>query len=272
MSTPTEWSRLMAASAWYLGPWAWRMGREARRGNTRQLHELERRWAASVRGVLRIRLRLDGLDFVDPDESYVVAPLHEGFADALALLTLPLDLRFVARDELFEWRTLGRYLRDSNQIVVGTGSPRTAYRELIRNSAAVFDAGESLVLFPQGGILGIEAAFWPGAFRLAERLGRPVLPVVLTGSHGVWEHPYSPLIRFGQTMTMHVLEPVAAAEAVDKVPELERQMKRVALASSVPPRHFDPEVDGYWDDYDYEIDPDFPEVADLVARHRAGRS
>jgi 1-acyl-sn-glycerol-3-phosphate acyltransferase len=95
--------------------------------------------------------------------------------------------------------------------------------------------------------------------------------VVLTGSHRVWEYPYSPLVRYGQTMTMQVLKPINASQLADRAGELESEMKQLALASSVSPRHFDPEVDGYWDDYDYEIDPDFPQVAELVARHRAGR-
>lgn len=272
VSTVGDWARAMVGASWYLGPWGWRLLHAARRGRRKKLHALERQWAEAVRGFLRIRLRIDGWDHVDPSESYVVTPLHEGFADVLALLTLPLDLRFVARDELFEWPTLGRYLRDSSQIVVPTSGGRTAYRELLRRSASIFAAGESLVLYPQGGILGIESAFWPGAFRLAANFNRPVLPVVLTGSHRVWEYPYSPLLRFGQTMTMQVLEPITPTEAVGEAGDLEREMKRLALASSVPPRRFDPEVDGYWDDYHYEIDPDFPQVAELVARHRAGRS
>lgn len=272
VSTAGDWARTMAGASWYLGPWGWRLRLAARRGRRKKLHAMERQWAEAVRGFLRIRLRIDGWDNVDPSESYVVTPLHEGFADVLALLTLPLDLRFVARDELFEWPTLGRYLRDSSQIVVPTSAGRTAYRELLRRSAAVFATGESLVLYPQGAILGIESAFWPGAFRLAANFDRPVLPVVLTGSHRVWEYPYSPLLRFGQTMTMQVLEPITPTQAVGEASDLEREMKQLALASSVPPRRFDPEVDGYWDDYDYEIDPDFPQVAELVARHRAGRS
>lgn len=272
VSTPNDWVRTMGGASWYLGPWAWRLRMAARSKRRRKLHALERQWAEAVRGYLQVRLRIDGLGHVDSEESYVVAPLHEGFADALALLTLPLDLRFVARDELFEWPTLGRYLHDSNQVVVPTGAGRTAYRELLRRSASVFNAGESLVLFPQGGILGIEAAFWPGAFRVAAHFDRPVLPVVLTGSHRVWEYPFSSLVRYGQTMTMQVLKPINASQLADRAGELETEMKRLALASSVSPRHFDPEVDGYWDDYDYEIDPHFPEVAELVARHRAGRA
>ena len=45
-------------------------------------------------------------------------------------------------------------------------------------------------------------------------------------------------------------------------------MKQLALASATPPRHFDPIRDGYWDDYRYEIDPTFPDLAQRIASHR----
>ena len=77
-----------------------------------------RRWARAARRQLGIDEDISGLELVDPDEQYVVAPLHEGFADVLLLAHLPLDLRFVVRDELFEWTWLGRSLKVTNQIMV----------------------------------------------------------------------------------------------------------------------------------------------------------
>jgi 1-acyl-sn-glycerol-3-phosphate acyltransferase len=47
-------------------------------------------------------------------------------------------------------------------------------------------------------------------------------------------------------------------------------MKQMALSGSVAsPRRFDPERDGFWDGYRYEIDPRFPKVLHVVERHRA---
>jgi 1-acyl-sn-glycerol-3-phosphate acyltransferase len=45
-------------------------------------------------------------------------------------------------------------------------------------------------------------------------------------------------------------------------------MKQKALQAFPEPRHFDPDRDGWWDDYGYEIDPDYPELAERVAEHR----
>ena len=262
-------ARLGLGLSWYLGAWPHRLSRACRAGDRSRVHTLERRWARQVAKYLDVRFDVAGMEHVDPHRRTVIVALHEGFADTVALLHLGLDLRFVARDELLEWPTLGRYLRESGQILVDTDAPRSAYRTMVRQGSASLDAGESVVVFPQGSILGIETAFMPGAFRMAQRLDAWILPVVVTGSHLVWEYPYTPLIRFGQRISMRILPPVAPDEAVANAHDLESAMKRAALQPGMAPaRRFHPEIDGYWDGYRYEIDPAFPEVAELVAAHR----
>jgi 1-acyl-sn-glycerol-3-phosphate acyltransferase len=132
----------------------------------------------------------------------------------------------------------------------------------------VLAGSESVVVFPQGSILGVEVAFQAGAFRLAARTSRPLLPVVLTGSHEVWKHPYSPALHFDRTIRLEVLPPVAGREAMDSMRHVERTMKRRALAAEPGPRRFDPDRDGWWDGYPYEIDEDFPELREMVHEHR----
>jgi 1-acyl-sn-glycerol-3-phosphate acyltransferase len=47
-------------------------------------------------------------------------------------------------------------------------------------------------------------------------------------------------------------------------------MKRRALAVvGAPVRRFEPERDGWWDDYPYEIDPHFVDLHQRLAEHRA---
>ncbi len=217
-----------------------------------------------------IRLDVDGLPKVDSSEQYVVVALHEGFADALALLHLPLGLRFAARDELFDWPGLGRYLRAAGHPQVDTHPTVSSVRRFYRQAQDVFSKGDCLVVFAQGSILGIEIAFQSGALRIAQRLGRPVLPVVLTGSHRVWEHPYGSTLRIGERVSMRVLDPIAPEGLdVDGFRRLEREMKRIALDGGVAPaRRFVPERDGWWDGYPYVIDSDFPDLAHQVEVHR----
>jgi 1-acyl-sn-glycerol-3-phosphate acyltransferase len=115
-------------------------------------------------------------------------------------------------------------------------------------------------------------AFQPEAFRIARRFDLPVLPVVITGSHRVWEHPYTPTVRLDQRISVRVLPALSPTGLEDEtVRNLERRMKRMALDGSMAPaRRFDPDRDGWWDDYRYEIDPDFPDLANRLALRRAG--
>ncbi len=245
-----------------LGPHLATVLQAAVSGSRPKLHGAERAWAAAAVAALDIDISMVGLDRVDPGGQYVVASLHEGFPDVLALLQLPLDLNWVIRDELLELPYFGDYLRTAGHIAVDPESPRTALRTIFKKASATIAAGESLVVFPQGSLLGIDIAFRAGAFRLAERIGLPILPVVLAGSHRVWEYPFNRTLRCGQHIHMEILEPIEPGDALSEMRELERNMKRRALAaSSAPARRYVPERDGTWDGYSFELDPDFARMA-----------
>jgi 1-acyl-sn-glycerol-3-phosphate acyltransferase len=241
----------------------------ARRSPDRR-HAAERLWARAVRRALLVDLTVEGLAAVDPAEPYVVVATHEGLFDPVALMHLPLNLRFAVRSEIFGWRDVGRYLTASAQVAVDPESGRASFRRLVNTARRAFEAGESIAVFAQGSLVGIEAAFHPGAFRLAAITGRRILPVVLTGTHRVWEHPFRPTLRLGQPVGMRILAPLTpGADAEAECRLLSREMKAHALDGTMPaPRRYRPIRDGFWDDYRFEIDPEFPDVADLVAAHR----
>ena len=263
-----DWFRSMVAAAYVLGPAHRRLMRAARSNDRQRLHRAEERWARTTTTALGLTIEASGLQHVDPARSYVVVPLHEGFADLLAIRRLPLTMAYTAAEELFDWEYLGPYLQASAQPSVSRTNGLQGYRTLLRAGKAATARGESLVVFPQGTVLGIETAFTGGAFRAAQHLDVPILPVVLTGSSTVWDYPFSSRIQFGRTIRMEVLAPVSANTAVAMANDIEQRMKDQALAASPGPRRYVPERDGWWDDYRFEIDPRFPELKEAVQRHR----
>ena len=233
----------------------------------RGLHDAERAWATAAVTALDIDLEVRGRERIDRGQSYIVAPLHEGFADVLALLQLPLDLSWVIRDELLGLPFFGAYLEAAGHIAIEPEAPRAALRSILRAAPAKIAAGESLVVFPQGSLLGVEVAFQMGAFQLAARLDTPVLPIVLTGSHRVWDYPFSRELRAGQRIFLEVMDTVGPADAMGRMRELEREMKKRALARrDAPVRRYVPARDGNWPGYRFVIDSDYPEVALAAGR------
>jgi 1-acyl-sn-glycerol-3-phosphate acyltransferase len=220
-------------------------------------------WGSRVVRDLGIDLRVEGLENIDPAGAYVVVALHEGFIDVPILARLPIRPVFTARSELLEWPTLGRFLRATQQIVVSDESGIAAARALLEDGSSRLRLGRSVVIFPQGSILGIETDFQNGAPVLARRAGIRILPVVLAGTHRVWEHPFSPTVRFGQPVFVSVLPPIYP----DQWHGLQARMKEAALSNThAPVRRFNPDRDGWWDGYRFSIDPTFTELA---GRHLA---
>lgn len=232
------------------------------------------RWARTVLALLQVKRELVGLEKARSDVPHLILPLHEGLMDPLVLMaSLPMPLTFLVRDELFEWPYVGRFLTRSKQIRIPIRTSDVDVGRLLSSVRDVAEAGRSIVAFPQGSVLGIEVAFRRGVFVIADRLNLPVLPVVITGTHRIWEHPFSPKLRYRQRIYVEVLDPIPAGSARRLGPDTESEMKRIALDASTPaPRRFDPTRDGYWDDYEYEIDDRFSELVEQIKSHRHAQS
>ncbi len=220
----------------------------------KQLIQAEGAWARATLDAIGVEIEVTGLDEIDSDGQYIVAPLHEGFADVLALQQLPLDLGWVIRDELLDLPFFGEYLRRAGHIAVSPESPRSAMRTVLAEAPTLLARGASLVVFPQGSLLGLEVRFQRGAFQLAKRFDLPLLPIVLTGSHCVWDYPFDRTLHRGQKICMEVLSPVPPGAAVAAADALENDMKRRALAvTDAPARRYVPERDGPWEGYSFEL-------------------
>jgi 1-acyl-sn-glycerol-3-phosphate acyltransferase len=208
---------------------------------------------------------------------YIVMPLHESLVDPLLLAHLPLRLAYLARDEIWEWPSIGQLLKAGQHLCVATemrAELRTATaRRLLHDARVLLGRGDSLVIFPQGSVLGIEVAFNRGAFWLARMLDVPVLPVVIAGTHRVWEYPFSPLVRRHQPVTLCVLPAASPDQAYHQRLAIENEMRAAALATTHgTPRRFVPARDGFWDGYPFTIAPEFADLANEIEAHRCNVS
>lgn len=123
----------------------------------------------------------------EPDGPVIYAVNHQNLVDIVALSAgLGRPFLYVARHELREWFLVGWVLEKTACLFLDRSHPRRALVSL-KAAAERVRAGESLVLFPEGGRSYRHGTdeFARGAFLLAVEAGVPVVPVALVGHIGV---------------------------------------------------------------------------------------
>jgi 1-acyl-sn-glycerol-3-phosphate acyltransferase len=153
-------------------------------GSGRFQHFCMRRWSKDNLWLSRVRVRIEGLENIDPDRPFIFVANHSGLHDILSLAArLPIQFRWVAKKSLFRVPFMGWHMRRSGYIPIDRDNPRDAARSIIQ-AAEEIRRGISAIAFPEGtrsrtGELG---TFHSGAFALALRAGVPLAPISLEGS------------------------------------------------------------------------------------------
>jgi 1-acyl-sn-glycerol-3-phosphate acyltransferase len=179
VSTVAVWAVLLL-----IGPPAYLLVALARRGETRW------RVTAAVARLLcaAAGCHVDVEGTLDrADEPVVVVANHDSYVDAAVLiLALATPVVFVAGAELADQRVAGPLLRRLGAQFVGGGAPESP-GALLSRLEAVLATGHSLAIFPEGSLAmnpGLRR-FRAGAFLVAARCGRPVVPVAILASRRI---------------------------------------------------------------------------------------
>jgi 1-acyl-sn-glycerol-3-phosphate acyltransferase len=171
-------------------------------------------WARCLLWVSGVRVRIEGLEKIAPDGSYVFVSNHLSYMDTpVVLANIPVQFRFLAKSGLFQIPLLGTHLARAGHIPVPRDDARAAVKTMTTAAQAIRDRGISLLIFPEGGRsqTGELAAFKEGAAYIAIRAGVPLVPVALKGTREIL--PFgSAHVRSG-LVTMRIGEPVPTAQA-----------------------------------------------------------
>jgi 1-acyl-sn-glycerol-3-phosphate acyltransferase len=133
--------------------------------------------------LIGVPLRVSGREHL-PQEACVVVANHASYIDGILLTAvLPSRFSFVVQDGAARWPYIGRVLRRMGVIFINRTSPREGSlqtRQLIRR----LQQGQSLTIFPEGTFVRAPGLlpFKNGAFLIADRATRPVVPCVISGT------------------------------------------------------------------------------------------
>jgi putative phosphoserine phosphatase / 1-acylglycerol-3-phosphate O-acyltransferase len=194
------------------------------------------------------RFELSGVENIPDEGGFILASNHRSYFDTVAIALVVgakgRPTRFLAKAELFDAPIVGWVARALGGIRVDRA--KTSAASSLVEGERVLQAGEGLVILPQGTIPRGEAFFDPvlrgktGVARLAAASGAPVIPVGLWGTEDVWPRssrvPNIANVFSPAKVTIHVGPPVAKLRRGpdDAVADTETIM--AAIAALLPER------------------------------------
>jgi len=142
-----------------------------------------RLWAHLALALNRVEVTVRGTEHL-PDGPVVFMSNHQSNFDILSLLSsMPRQIHWIAKKELFEIPVFGPSMRRGGYIPLDRGDGRKALQS-VDEAADAIRQGKSVVLFPEG-TRSTDQKLLPfkrGGFILARKAGVPVIPVTINGS------------------------------------------------------------------------------------------
>jgi len=151
----------------------------------RLFHALARFWARAVLFVCGVRVRIVGLENIDPSRNYVYVSNHASMFDIPAILAgIPDQIRIVYKKELEVIPFFGWGLKWGSYIGIDRGRGSRAMKSL-EEAIETIRKGASILLYAEGTRTtdGKLQPFKRGAFNLAVKAGVPVVPLTVNGSY-----------------------------------------------------------------------------------------
>ena len=142
-------------------------------------------WAKAIIGCNPYwHLQVCGLENIDKNKIYVVVANHQSLADIAVMYGTGMQFKWVAKNSLFKIPFIGWCLSLTKHIKLSRGK-MGSIKKVYREAMDWLRKDISVVFFPEGTRSETSkiGKFQNGAFKLAIQGKKPILPVVINGTH-----------------------------------------------------------------------------------------
>jgi 1-acyl-sn-glycerol-3-phosphate acyltransferase len=167
-----------------------------------------RYWGRILCRLSGVRVTVEGIENLDPQQTYVFAGNHCSQYDIFSFQGyFPHDFRWIAKKELFRIPLLGQAMQRVGYISIDRSHGREALKSLDQ-AAKRITAGSSVLIFPEGtrSSDGLLHEFKTGAVLLAIKAGVPIVPLGFNGSYEVL--PKGNLLPKSGAITIRIGPPI----------------------------------------------------------------
>jgi 1-acyl-sn-glycerol-3-phosphate acyltransferase len=156
--------------------------------------------------------KIEGREKVRRNQAYVIISNHQSILDIILLDNIRGDFRWISKAENFRVPILGLSMRMAGYISIERGSKESAVK-MFEEAARSLEKNISIMIFPEGTRSKTNRLlpFKTGAFQLALRADKPILPVVVDGTGTVLpKHGYT--FNSGNKLRVRIMDPVFPGE------------------------------------------------------------
>lgn len=127
-----------------------------------------------------------GLERIDPHKTYVIVANHQSFADIVILYKTHMQFKWVAKESLFRIPIFGWCMSMMKYISLSRVE-LTSIKKTYQEAASWLRQGTSVLFFPEGTRSQTNQIndFKNGAFKLAIKEKKPILPVRIEGAFDI---------------------------------------------------------------------------------------
>lgn len=178
-------------------------------------------------------VRITGTEHLAVEGPVVMVANHQSFADILVLFRLRMHYKWVSKAENFRVPLIGWNMSLNRYIRIERGSIRGNLK-MMRDCELALRDGNSVMIFPEGtrSVDGRMRPFKEGAFELAIRMRRPILPIVISGT-GDALPKRGILLRGRHHIEVRVLPPVMPERYRGRTAEQLAQETFVTMSTSL---------------------------------------
>lgn len=144
-------------------------------------------WAKGILRVSGVKVVVRGQENVDRTQARIYLTNHMSYFDIFVLLAgLPVDFKFILKQELMRIPIFGPAMRKAGYIGIDRKDPRKAIQGM-NEAVTRIKAGASVLLFPEGTRSedGKLQPFKSGGFHLALKSGCDIIPVAIVNSNHI---------------------------------------------------------------------------------------
>lgn len=129
------------------------------------------------------RISVKGLENIDPSKTYIIVANHESLADIIIIYKTHMYFKWVAKKSLLKLPFIGGLLWVNDHVILSRGE-FGSIKAVYRQAAEWLRRGVSMLFFPEGTRSYTDEMneFQNGAFKLAIREKKPILPVFIGGT------------------------------------------------------------------------------------------